>query len=497
MSSSLPSLTRSIKEIKVGKLFKIEKKEVKFIHCLIPVIGILGIMVYGMGIREFALGVTPFPLEVNLIIASIITFAVLVYLGFSWKEMEVSMVKKIMQGLPSWLVLLAIGAVVGSWIISGIVPMLVYYGVKLIDPAYIYLAGFLLPIIFSMLTGTSFGSVGTIGVVVVAIGLATGANMPILAGAIISGAFFGDKMSPLSDTTNLAAMVSEVDLYDHIKSMMNSTVPATIICIVAYLVLGNMYPPSIASGGTEAMDALLFALEEAFNFNILLLLPLILVLVGAFKKMPSAPIMFGAALLAVIIGYFVQDYTWGDIAKACNTGFNLDMVTWVEDKSILQPISGLARGGLQSLLGTIIIAWLLFAFMGLTEVINAMPVVVGRIFGFAKGRFSLIISTLISGIFITGVTGHIYASIMLPADIFKDRYDALGIPRTTLSRSLEDAGTFMDPIFPWTGAGVYMSMMTGVSVAMYTPWLILIWSNLAIAVILAATGWTFFGRKKK
>lgn len=238
------------------------------------------------------------------------------------------------------------------------------------------------------------------------------------------------------------------------------------------------------------------SIRQCWNFNILLLIPVILVLVGCFLQLPGVPVMLAAAFSAAILGFFIQDYSITNILTSMRDGFSFSMVTWVEDSAVFHPISGLARGGLYSLLETIIAAWFLFVYMGMAEMINALPVAVGRIFSFARTRFSLVLSTLVSGIFITGATGHIYASIMLPAEIFKDRYDELGIPRTVLSRSLEDAGTFMDPFFPWTGAGIYMPTITGVSVGQYVPWLVLNWSNLLFSVLLAAAGSVREGKKK-
>ena len=461
-------------------------KKIKFIHCAIPVFGLLLIVLYGKCIHQYLFQFGDVSLEMLLLLASVVTFCVLKYLGFKWGTIENGIIKKVAQGIPAWLLLMSVGAVVGAWIVSGVVPMLVFYGVKLITPSALYVVAFIACIIFSVLTGTSFGSVGTVGVVLVSMGQAVGANMPILAGAIISGAYFGDKMSPLSDTTNLAAMVAEVNLYDHIRSMAKSTIPATILSIIVFTAAGFFAAPTTTVGGENQIQNLLTSLSECWNFNILLLIPLAIVLVGCFLQLPAIPVMLSGAFSAAILGAFLQNYSVSDILAAMTSGFKFSMCTWISDASVFEPISGLARGGLYSMLETIIVAWLLFVYMGMTEVINALPVVVGRVFSFAKTRFTLVLSTLLSGVFITGATGHIYASIMLPADIFKSKYDELGVPRNILSRSLEDAGTFMDPFFPWTGAGIYMPMITGVAVFDYAPWLILNWSNLICSVILAA-----------
>ena len=166
-------------------------------------------------------------------------------MGFSWGKIQDAVISKISKGFPAILILFAIGIIIGSWIVSGTMPMLVYWGIKIIDPDYIYILAFIIPIVFSLLTGTSWGSVGTIGVVIIGVATTIEADLGITAGAIIGGAYFGDKLSPLSDTTNIAAIATEVDLYDHIRSMMNTTLPSALIAGVVFFIMGFVHPPAI------------------------------------------------------------------------------------------------------------------------------------------------------------------------------------------------------------------------------------------------------------
>jgi len=194
-----------------------EIKTQNSIHAALPILFLLGMIVYGLVLRPYVFNQSIIPLELVFISASIFAASHLWYLGYSWDTIINNAVQKLTKGLPTILILFAIGIVIGSWIVSGTIPMFVYYGIQLINPTYIYVLAFIVPIFFSMFTGTSWGSVGTIGVLIFGVATVINAHLPIVAGAIIGGAFFGDKMSPLSDTTNMAALATDVDLYEHIN----------------------------------------------------------------------------------------------------------------------------------------------------------------------------------------------------------------------------------------------------------------------------------------
>ncbi len=221
-----------------------EKPRLTFFQMILPVLFLGVLIVFGMVIRPKIWGQPPFPLEIVFLLAAVFAIAEFMLLGFQWNDIQNAFIQKLAKGFPAILILFAIGIIIGTWIISGTIPMLIYYGIRLINPAYIYLLAFLIPIIFSMLTGTSWGSIGTIGVVIIGVAGVIEANLGITAGAIVGGAFFGDKLSPLSDTTNIAAMATEVDLYDHIRSMMYTTMPSAILASGIYFILGFTYPPT-------------------------------------------------------------------------------------------------------------------------------------------------------------------------------------------------------------------------------------------------------------
>ena len=219
-------------------------QDVTFTQALLPVLFLSVLIVYGLILRPQFFDQPAFPLEIIFILAAAFTIGELFVLGYRWEAIQQTIVQKLAKALPAFFILFAIGVIISSWIVSGTIPMLVYYGVQIINPTFLYLLAFLVPVIFSTLTGTSWGSVGTIGVVIVGIAGVVGADLGITAGAVIGGAYFGDKMSPLSDTTNLAALAADVDLFDHIRSMMVTTVPSALLASVLFLALGFIYPPS-------------------------------------------------------------------------------------------------------------------------------------------------------------------------------------------------------------------------------------------------------------
>lgn len=229
------------------------------------------------------------------------------------------------------MILFCIGLVIASWIVCGTIPMLAYWGLKIIDPAYLYILAFLAPIVFSTLTGTSWGSVGTIGVVIIGIATALDANLGITAGAIIGGAYFGDKLSPLSDTTNLAALGAGVDLYDHIRSMLWTTVPSAITAGLIYAWMGSVYPPTISGTEMASLDPFLTTFESMIHFSWFLLLPPIIVLAGSLLRMPSVPVLLSSVFAACILALIFQQFSSTDVINSIHKGFDTSMVTWVDE----------------------------------------------------------------------------------------------------------------------------------------------------------------------
>lgn len=461
--------------------------DVRLVHAALPILFLLALVVYGLILRPQVFGEPAFPLELVFVLAAGFAVTELVLLGFGWKELERSIVAKLGTALPAFFILFSVGLVIGSWIVCGTIPMLVYYGLQVIAPSLLYLFAFLVPVVFSLLTGTSWGSAGAVGIVIIGISQAMGGHLGITAGAVVGGAYFGDKMSPLSDTTNLAALAAEVDLFDHIRSMTVTTVPSALVAATAYLALGFAYPPEPAAAGLGSREAFLAALDATFDFNLLLLLPPIIVLGASLAKKPTVPTLGVSVAAASVLALVFQPFSLADVLATLRDGFRMDMAPWVaevppEARTLLE------RGGLFALIDAIVVAFTVFVFIGALDHVDAMPKVIGRAFRFARRRSTTILSALAASAVTNSLTSNQYATSFIVGDAFKSRFDALRIPRKVLSRSLEDTGTMLESVVPWTPTAVFMVATLGVPFADYWHWQLLSLVNFVVAPALAILG---------
>ena len=463
------------------------KRALPFLARILPVLFLGILIIYGMVIRPKVFAQPSFPLEVVFMLAAVFAITQLLFLRFKWENIQDAIVLKLSRGFPAILILFSIGVIIGTWMVSGTIPMLIYYGISFINPAYIYLLAFLIPIVFSTLTGTSWGSIGTIGVVIIGVAAVIEANLGITAGAIVGGAFFGDKLSPLSDTTNLAAMATDVDLYDHIRSMMVTTFPSALIAAVIYFILGFVFPPSGSEINTEQVTLTLNSISSMFNFNGWLLIPPVIVLIGSIRKMATLPTLLTSSMSATLIALIFQPYSSADVMATIHRGFNSDMAYWIngapENINIL-----FSRGGLYELNEAIIFSIMVFVFIGSIDLIDSMPSIVDKTFGFIKSKASLIISSLFATAFTNGITSNQSATSFIIGDAFGRRYDESGISRKVLSRSIEDYGTMFESLIPWHATTIFLTMTLGVSYGEYWYWQLLSLINLIIAPTLAILG---------
>jgi NhaC family Na+:H+ antiporter len=394
--------------------------------------------------------------------------------------------------MPAILVLLSIGLVIGSWIACGTIPMLVYYGIKLIHPDFIYVIAFIVPVIFSTLTGTSWGSVGTVGVVLIGVAISFDANLAIVAGAIIGGSFFGDKLSPLSDTTNAAAIAVEISVYDHIKSMLYTTIPAALFAIGFYIIMGFVFPVSGGATETELVAITLSETKDAFNFNFLLILPPLIVLYGSIKRIPTLQVLVISSLVAILLALLFQPFAIHAVLDSLIHGFNTSALGFEVSDNVALLFS---RGGIYSLKEPLVITLLVFVFIGTIAKINAMPVLVDRLFGWVRSKGGLVRSALISTGITNAMTSNQFATSFIVGDAFKKKFDEAGIPRPVLSRSLEDTGTIIESLIPWHPTAIFMVTMLGVAVGDYWYFQVFTLSNIVIAFALTFLG-IAIGKKK-
>ena len=463
------------------------KRALPFLARILPVLFLGILIIYGMVIRPKVFAQPSFPLEIVFMLAAVFAITQLLFLRFKWEKIQDAIVLKLSRGFPAILILFSIGVIIGTWMVSGTIPMLIYYGISFINPAYIYLLAFLIPIVFSTLTGTSWGSIGTIGVVIIGVAAVIEANLGITAGAIVGGAFFGDKLSPLSDTTNLAAMATDVDLYDHIRSMMVTTFPSALIAAVIYFILGFVFPPTGREVNTQQVTLTLNSISSMFNFNGWLLIPPAIVLIGSIRKMATLPTLLTSSMSATLIALIFQPYSSADVMATIHRGFNSDMAYWIngapENINIL-----FSRGGLYELNEAIIFSIMVFVFIGSIDLIDSMPSIVDKTFGFIKSKASLIISSLFATAFTNGITSNQSATSFIIGDAFGRRYDESGISRKVLSRSIEDYGTMFESLIPWHATTIFLTMTLGVSYGEYWHWQLLSLINLIIAPTLAILG---------
>jgi Na+:H+ antiporter, NhaC family len=456
----------------------------RFGQALFPVLILIALIVYGLLIGPLFLNQKPFALEFIFLSGSIVAISQLLWLGYSWDVIMDGVVKKIGKAMPALLILLAIGLVIGSWIVSGTIPMLVYYGIQIIEPAYLYPVAFIVPVIFSTLTGTSWGSVATIGVVLMGVAITSNAELPIVAAAIIGGSFFGDKLSPLSDTTNVAAIAAEVTVYDHIKAMLSTTLPAALFALLFYFLWGMLYPIEGSPESLLITKQTLAEIKNGFHFNYLLLIPPLIVLIGSLKKLPTLAVLVISSVSALLLAFLFQDFSVSIILDSLISGFDTDSLGFKVSENVDALFT---RGGIYSLKEPLIITLLVFVFVGTIDQIQAMPTIVNRVFGFVKGKGALVRAALISTGITNAMTSNQYATSFIVGDAFKKKFDDAHVPRNILSRSLEDTGTMLESLVPWHATAVFMVATLGVSVGDYWYWQVFSLANIFIAFL-----WTYW-----
>ena len=459
------------------------KRKPTFLESIIPIIAMLLILTIGKGV----LGYSTEPL---LILVACVSAFVAYRVGITWDEMLEEISAKIAKGMPAILILVTVGAMVGTWMAAGTIPLMIYYGVQIVNPQFLFVTAFLITAVVSVVTGTSWGSVATMGVALMGIASTLGVSLPATAGAVIAGSYFGDKMSPLSDTTNLAPIAAGSKLYDHIGHMFYTTIPATIISLVVYAVAG-MNANVSAGANSETVTAMLAQLDTMFNWNILLLLPVIIVLAGSLLQKPTIPVMLLSTIVAGIEGILFQGVTLKDTLTATVNGFNVSMIVreGFDPATATAEITKLLnRGGMNGIMSTTLLVFCAFCFAGIMSKAGCLDVVLEKILSVAKSTGALISATVGSCIVMALTTGNSYLSILIPGEMFRDAYKARGLAAKNLSRTLEDAGTVFVPLVPWSAAGAYMTATLGVETLSYLPWAVLCYTGFIFAIIWGYTG---------
>jgi NhaC family Na+:H+ antiporter len=440
---------------------------------LLPLVSMTLLLGVGYGIYK----IRP---QVLLVAAAFLTGCLGVLLKFRWDDMQKGIVDSIHKAMPAILIMLTVGILIGSWMASGTIPMIIYYGLKVISPKFFLVTACLVSSVTALATGTSWGTIGTVGVAFMGIALGLGMPLGLAAGAVVSGAYFGDKMSPFSDIPNLAAVTAGANLFDHIKHMMWSAVPGWLLSLAVYFVVGLRYGGrTIAS---ESMTLILETLRKSFRFNVLLLLPLVIVLYLAFAKKPTVPGMLLSSLAAAGLAVIFQHESVVRIAAAMNTGYPAR--TGVEAVDRL-----LARGGLMSMMETQLVAFTAFSFGGIMQKTGLLAVILERVMRVARRTGSLVSVTIGSCVVTAAVTGSSYLSVIIPGELLGPIFKAKKLAAKNLSRIIDECGGIIVPLIPWSMAGVYITGALGVPVTSYAVWAV---ANWAAVFILAAFGFTGF-----
>ena len=456
------------------------KRKPTIFQAMFPILAML--IILGVGIGFLGL-----PAEPLIVLAAVVSGIQAGILGYSYDEIMKEIATKIAKVWGALLILVIVGFMIGSWMLGGTIPMLIYFGLKLISPKYLALTAFLLTAIVSVLTGTSWGSAGTIGVAFMGVAIGMDANLALVAGAVVSGAYFGDKLSPLSDTTNLSSAVCGVDLYEHVYNQLWTTGSSAILASIFYFIIGqvgaknNIVVP-------ETINILTGTLDNMFKWNILLLIPLAIVLIGSITKKPTIPVMLLASLIALINAAVFQGADLKSIVEVTLNGFNVGMVGMSEENVAPELIRLLHRGGMMSMMNTLLIAVCAISFAGTMTVTGSLDVVISKMLEKINSTFKLVASTIATSLKITGVTSNGHVSILMPGEAFKEAYLKMGLHPKVLSRTLEDSVTCTECLIPWTAAGAYMASTLGVATLNYLPYAILNYSGMIFALVWAFTG---------
>ncbi len=433
-------------------------------------------------------GVYKIKAEVLLVASAAIAGLLARLLGFSWKELETGISDTIRQAMPAMLIVICVGLLIGSWIAGGTIPMLVYYGLKIISPRFFLLTSCLVCSIVSLLTGTSWGTVGTVGIAF--IGIAQGLGIPLApaAGAIVAGAYFGDKISPLSDSTNLAAIASKVNLYEHIAHLLWTTTPAYLIGLIIYFIVGLHYGQE--SVQQEQVQLIQTALQQQFHFNWFLLLPPIIVLFFAIRKLPVIPGMLLSAAFASISAVVYQGQSVAAVMNVLSLGYKSQSGYTAIDNL-------LTRGGMMSMMDVTLIAFCAFAFAGVVQKAGMLQVILEALLKVARSTGALIASVVGSCLAVALMTGSSFLSVIIPGELFSPAFKQRNLAAKNLSRTTEDSGIVVVPLIPWSMAGVYMAGTLGVPVLVYAKWAFMCYLGMVFALIYGFTGFAIAPKKQK
>ncbi len=468
-------------------------KSPNILACLAPVGLLLGLLVLNIQIykEDASYGSNQ--------IALILSAALAVTIGFfnyriPYKQMEAKIIESITVALQSVMILLTVGSLVGLWMLAGIVPAIIFYGLKVLSPSLFLPITCVVSGIVALATGSSWSTTGTLGVGLMVIGETLGIPVGMVAGSVISGAYFGDKMSPLSDTTNLAPAVAGTDLFSHIRHMIYTTGPAICCAVIGFTVLGSFYGQ--ANVPTDNIQLVTAKISEIFHITPLLFAAPVIVLIMVAKKIPAIPaLLIGCVLGALTTVVFQQDLLSQLGSNSIKTTYQQIMSVTIEGFKIESGHSEidklLSRGGMSSMLNTI---WLIISAMifgGAMDGTGFLEKLASTLLATVKSTFGLVCATVASCIFTNVAAGDQYIAIIFPGRLFREAYKKFNLHAKNLSRALEDSGTVTSVLVPWNSGGAYNSGILGVATLDYLPYCFFNILSPIFSITLAFFGWSF------
>lgn len=458
-----------------------EKRQPTFSFAIILMLLNIAILVGGLAF----LHVDPHILMIGCII---VTAFAAIKLGYNWNEMLDIMINGVSKPMASLFFFFLIGMTIGAWMLSGTVPAIIYYGFNILTPKIFLPAGLIICSITSLATGSGWTVAGTVGIALMGIGKGLGIPAPIIAGMVVSGSYFGDKMSPLSDTTNLAPAMAGTDVYSHVKAMFYTAIPAYIITILIYLTIGFRYAGS--SMDMENIVMMQDAISGIFNINPIVLLPLLVVLVTSILKVPAIPSMMLGIGVSIPISMILQGSTIIDIIDVLNYGFVSDTGVEVVDKL-------LSGGGIQSMMWTFSLAVIGLAMGAMLSKTGILTIIVEKILIIVKSPKYLPGVTILTAFFVNLTMAEQYVSIVITGELYKGAYEKAGLEPKMLSRCLEEGGTLTSPLVPWNTCGAVMAGALGVTALEYGPYAFFNIINPLLGIILPILGFTLIKKPKE
>ncbi|MBU5436758.1 Na+/H+ antiporter NhaC [Tissierella sp. MSJ-40] len=457
-----------------------EARKPRLWEALVPVLGMMLLIV---------VGILKFELEphIPIVLACFLAAVMAKKVGHTWDNILGGMLESINRALEALIIVMIVGMLIGSWVSSGTVPAMVYYGLGLISPKIFLPTGAILCAVVSVATGSAWTSAGTVGIALMSIAEGLGINPALAAGMVISGAYFGDKLSPLSDSTNVAAATAETPLYDHVGAMISTTLPSFVIALIIYAIVGIRM--GTGNFDPSRVELIRSTILKNFNINPWLMLPPLFVIFAAVKRIPGIPSLLAATGLGGLFGMIFQGRGLGEVLQTFHHGFKGETGVEVVDKL-------LNRGGVESMMWTISLIIFALAFGGILEKSGFTEAILGRIVTKVKSIGGLVTLTIVTGIICDFILTDQYLSIIVPGRMYAKAFDDRNLDRKFLSRTLEDGATLWSALCPWNGCGAYQAATLGVSTFSYLPYAFLNIINPILAIIFAYMGIAIFYKEK-